>query len=346
MTIAFEPFARTTAALVVMLISAAPTFAEQRSCDGIRSLRSGIGETISTIEVTNSRSTPSTLELVDRSGAVADFFALAPGETRQIQTYRTYAWISRDARLRCLSGFVSEEKSEKWEILSRPDGDYERRTVRSFPVYVAPEFGGHRASLLPQILEVLDASLGRIEETIPSTALRRMSKIPIWLEAEPDRSYVGRYILDLPKWPATRDISIAMAGSIQLAGFPASTTGDELKVLMHELAHAYHDLVLSEGNPQIRAAFERARASRRYDAVRHSSGRLERAYAMDSPMEFFAELSVAYFFTNDFFPFTRDELRTFDPESYRVIANAWERPYEEVATPPVPREIWRLIAPR
>jgi hypothetical protein len=53
---------------------------------------------------------------------------------------------------------------------------------------------------------------------------------------------------------------------------------------------------------------------------------------------------VAYFFTNDFFPFTRDDLKAFDPESYRVISDAWERPYEEASRPPVPRDIWRLIA--
>src|SRR5438552_1919940 len=95
MTIAFKPFARTTAALVVTLIGAAPAFAEQRSCAEVASLRSGVAETTATIEVTNSRPTPATVELVDRSGAIADYFALAPGETRQVQTYRTYAWISR-----------------------------------------------------------------------------------------------------------------------------------------------------------------------------------------------------------------------------------------------------------
>src|SRR5438105_1701394 len=89
MIIAFKPFARTTAALVVMLISAAPAFAEQRSCAEVASLRSGAAETTATIEVTNSRPTPTTIELVDRAGEIADYFTLAPGENRQLQTYRT-----------------------------------------------------------------------------------------------------------------------------------------------------------------------------------------------------------------------------------------------------------------
>src|SRR5262245_20344933 len=175
MTIAFQSFARTTMAFVVTLISAAPVFAGQRSCAEIALLRSGDTATASTIEVTNRRSIPSTIELVDGSGKIADYSNLAPGETRELRTYRTHAWISRDARRLCMSGFVSEEQSEKWEITPRLDSDYERRNVRSFPVYVAPEFRGH-ASLLERSLEVLDANARRIEDIIPAAAWHRISR--------------------------------------------------------------------------------------------------------------------------------------------------------------------------
>lgn len=39
-------------------------------------------------------------------------------------------------------------------------------------------------------------------------------------------------------------------------------------------------------------------------------------------------LSEAYFGESDTFPFTRDDLKEFDPDSYRVIAEAWERPFK------------------
>ena len=341
MTIAFRPFSRTTAALVITLISAAPAFAEQRSCAEIASLRSGAAETTSTIEVTNSRSTPSTIELVDGSGATANYFTLAPGGNRDLQTYRTHAWISRDARRRCLSGFVSEEKAEKWEITSNLDGDYERRNVRSFPVYIAPEFGRHQNSRLERSLEVLDANARRIEDIIPSAAWRRISRIPIWLEYEPDSSYDVGYFPDSPKWLAAYDISIAKAGSIQFTSSLAAMAGYQPNPLMHELAHAYHDLVLSFHDPQIRTAFARAQASGRYNAVRGPYGRWERAYAINDLMEFFAELSEAYFGINDFFPFTRDDLKAFDPDSYRVIADAWERSSEEKSRWPIRSEVRR-----
>lgn len=338
MTIAFKPFARTIPALVVALVSAAPAFAEQRSCAEVGSLRSGTVETTSTIEVTNSRSTRSTVELVDGSGAIADYFTLAPGENRQLQTYRTHAWIGRDTHRLCLSAFVSKEKSEKWEITSRRDDDYERRNVRSFPVYVAPEFGRHQA-LLERNLEVLDANVRRIEDVIPSAAWHRISRVPIWLEYEPDRSYGGVYFSS-QEWLAENGISVAKAGSIQFTSSMAAWAGYQVNPLMHELAHAYHDLVLSFYDPHILTAFARAQASGRYNAVRGPCGRSERAYAMTNAKEFFAELSEAYFGTNGIFPFTRDDLKAFDPDSYRVIANAWKRPFEETSRWPARPEVW------
>ena len=47
---------------------------------------------------------------------------------------------------------------------------------------------------------------------------------------------------------------------------------------------------------------------------------------MKDQREFFAELSEAYFGQNDYYPFTREQLRDFDPQSFKVIAEAWDRP--------------------
>src|SRR5260370_10315293 len=241
----FKLFARTTPVLLASLVSAAPAFSGERLCNGLGSLRSGAADTTSTIEVTNRRSTPSTVELVDGLGATANYFTLAPGENRHLQTYRTHAWISRDARRRCLSSFVSEEKLERWEITSNLDGDYDRKNVRSFPVYVAPEFRSHDSSLLERCFQVLDSNVRRIEEVIPSAAWRRISSIPIWLEYEPDRSYGAVYFFTSQEWLAANCISIVKASSIQFTSSLSVTIGHQLNPLIHELAPAYHYLVLS-----------------------------------------------------------------------------------------------------
>ena len=99
--------------------------------------------------------------------------------------------------------------------------------------------------------------------------------------------------------------------------------------VLHELAHAYHDRFLPEGfaNPEIRAAYGYAKASGRYDRVerRDAQGRVStgRAYALANPQEYFAETTEAFFGTNDFFPFNRDQLKQVAPEGCALMERMW-----------------------
>ena len=100
---------------------------------------------------------------------------------------------------------------------------------------------------------------------------------------------------------------------------------------LHELAHAYHDRVLPDGfeNEEIKDAFERAKASKKYDKVERWFGNgkpnaFERAYAMTNPQEYFAEASEAFFGRNDYFPFTAAELKTHDPQLFALLERLWQ----------------------
>jgi hypothetical protein len=92
---------------------------------------------------------------------------------------------------------------------------------------------------------------------------------------------------------------------------------------LHELAHAYHFLVLGERHAGIAAAYRQALESKAYEAVKHVSGRMRRAYALVNEKEYFAEISEAYFCRNDFYPFTRAELQTHDPGGYHLLQELW-----------------------
>jgi len=329
--------------LAVSLACAIPAAARQRSCGETGSLRSGIDETLSTIEITNRRSTPATVEWIDPSGAATHRLTLAPGETTQLPTYRTHAWVGLDARRRCLSGFVADAKAEAWELASDGD-DYERRIVGGLTVYVAPEFRTGDPALLEQCLHFLESSAKRIEHALPPKAWQRLLKVPIWLEYETDRSYLGVYFpnkgaLSAPQW---KNIGPAKEKSAQFTSALAAMIGYGAAPLMHELAHAYHDQVLSFAHQPILAAYEHARASGLYNAVPDAWGRHDRAYAIASHMEYFAELSVAYFGTNAYFPFTRRDLEESDPVGYGVIASAWEHPDSALSNWPWPSSTgWR-----
>ena len=58
--------------------------------------------------------------------------------------------------------------------------------------------------------------------------------------------------------------------------------------------------------------------------VLRASGRRERHYALNNEKEYFAEMTEAYFGTNDFYPFVRAELEEHDPKMFRLLQALWD----------------------
>lgn len=94
-------------------------------------------------------------------------------------------------------------------------------------------------------------------------------------------------------------------------------------VLLHELAHAYHDQVLSFEHPAVLAAYERAKKDELYDKALLVTGRETKHYALTNHKEFFAEMTECYLGTNDFFPFVSGELKKHDEATFRLLEGIW-----------------------
>ena len=101
---------------------------------------------------------------------------------------------------------------------------------------------------------------------------------------------------------------------------------------------------------KLRALYERAKAGGRYDRVERWFGTgktntFERAYAMNNPMEYFAETTEAFFSRNDFFPFTRNELQAHDPEMFTLLAKLWGAPERTGSATSPPRKTAAAFLP-
>lgn len=96
-------------------------------------------------------------------------------------------------------------------------------------------------------------------------------------------------------------------------------------MMLHELAHGYHDQVLKHGHRSVRKAYERAKSSGDFEKIRHIDGSTVRHYALNNDEEYFAETTEAYFGKNDFYPFNRAELKEFDPDGYALMQEVWEK---------------------
>lgn len=181
-------------------------------------------------------------------------------------------------------------------------------------------------------LEILRSQLMEIVRVVPGPAVAKLREVTLWFSPEypgvkPKAEYHpgARWLRDNRRNPAMvkgiefTDIRNFEAEAHRMPNFT-----------LHELAHAYHDRVLPDGfaNKEVKAAFERVKASKSYDKVErwHGNGKpntFERAYAMTDPQEYFAEATEAYFARNDFFPFTREELKRHDPDMEQLLGKLW-----------------------
>ena len=94
-------------------------------------------------------------------------------------------------------------------------------------------------------------------------------------------------------------------------------------VVLHELAHAFHDQTLGFDEPRIRAAWEKFRDSGKYQSVLMSNGHQREHYGLNNPKEFFAEMTECYFGSNDFFPFVAGQMKRDEPAIFALMQEIW-----------------------
>jgi hypothetical protein len=131
-------------------------------------------------------------------------------------------------------------------------------------------------------LKLLADHLYRISCAIPARPLAKLRKIPIWVELADPRHPCMCYHPS-PHWLGAHGMNPQKAGSVEIANARnfLTWTAQQPWMVLHELAHGYHHQVLGFDHAGIRACYQRAAGSHRYDAVLRCNGHHERAYAMN-----------------------------------------------------------------
>lgn len=195
-------------------------------------------------------------------------------------------------------------------------------TVRVDPALLSDEEG----LTWKRVRKALANHLQRVEFIVAPERLVELRRLPIWIDLEhprlksmqyhPGKDWLVRNGHD-PR--LVRHVHIPRARAL----LDPSQWAKHPYVVLHELAHAYHDQVLDFDHAPVREAFEKARDAGIYDEVLAHTGRRVRHYALSNHKEYFAESTEAYFGVNDFYPFVRAELREHDPRMYEVLEKIW-----------------------
>jgi hypothetical protein len=207
-----------------------------------------------------------------------------------------------------------------------PTADYAKRSIEGWTVRVNKALLGKEADLGGRALQLLQNKLYGIRRVVPPAALRKLQEVPIWLGVDDGHAPCAEYHPSRD-WLMKNGFNPDKAKSVEIGNASRflEWSKDQPEMVLHELAHSYFDRVLGLKDPGVNAAYERAVKSGLYDSVLRNNGKMERAYALCNPEEYFAEATEAFFGTNDFYPFVRVELVKHDPTLYKVLVDVWNR---------------------
>lgn len=201
---------------------------------------------------------------------------------------------------------------------------YTQQTIEGFPVMVDPRFA-EDPKLRGATLKEIASQLYLVTRKVPAKALAKIRKVRIFVNLRSPTTCAVYH--PSRRWLSRHGQNPDLARCVELSSPKTFLrwTKHQPWMLLHELAHAYHDQFLAGGfgNPEVRKCFGAARKAKGYDSVLHINGRRQRAYALTNHKEYFAEASEAFFGTNDMFPFVRAELQQLDPRMAALLKRLW-----------------------
>jgi Mlc titration factor MtfA (ptsG expression regulator) len=236
-----------------------------------------------------------------------------------------FVWPDRLMKAR---GSIKKDQLERFQAAtSRKERD--TRMIAGWTVHVSTQLIEQDAALLEKAMQLLRAQFDEIVRVVPAKAVAELQKVPLWINPEYPHTRPRAEYHPGAGWLRENKRDPVMAKAVEFTNVRIfeEETRRMPNFALHELAHAFHDRVLGFNNAEIAAVFEKAKAAGKYDKVeRHDSQgrkRLDRAYAMTNAKEYFAECSEAFFSRNDFFPFTKEELKQHDPDVFALLERLW-----------------------
>ena len=212
-----------------------------------------------------------------------------------------------------------------------PRFDPVAQDIEGWTVWVEPMLlpGGEQEEEGGRALKMLANHLQRVAILVPEPALAKLRTCEIWLEYKHPELGNMQYHPD-EEWLMENGYDKRLAKKVHITHTGELLSRQEMlkhpAVILHELAHAYHDQVLSFDHAGILGAYEAAMEKGNYEEVLLYDGRTVEHYATTNQMEYFAEATEAYFYRNDFFPFVAAELQIHDPRIFQVLQEVWGKP--------------------
>ena len=225
------------------------------------------------------------------------------------------------------SGRKNKAQNEKSKTVPPVRFDPVSRNIEGWKVHVDPALlKGNARSEEKRTLQMLANHLQRIKILVPTKPLKKLQTVEIWIEKEHPILKAMQYHPS-KRWLTDHGHDPRLAKKVHITRAHQLLSRQQLlkhpAVILHELAHGFHDQILGFDDPRIEDAYESAKKQGIYEQVLLYTGRTVRHYGLSNAKEYFAEGTEAYFYRNDFYPFVRAELKRHDPQFHDVLQEIW-----------------------
>ncbi|MGI9457889.1 MAG: metallopeptidase [Aeoliella sp.] len=221
---------------------------------------------------------------------------------------------------------VAEEQAKTDQSAVRYDPvvqQIEGWTVHVEPALVTSEHQQEGALAL----KMLANHLQRIAILVPERPLRRLRRVEFWIEHAHPELGAMQYHPD-QGWLTKRGYDVRLTKKVHITHAAELFSREQMlkhpAVILHELAHGYHDQVLGFDDQRVVDAYNSAMVAKAYEEVLLYTGKKVRHYGTSNHKEYFAEGTEAFFYRNDFYPFVRAELKQHDEGLHELLAEIWK----------------------
>jgi hypothetical protein len=202
-----------------------------------------------------------------------------------------------------------------------------KREMQGWTVHVDPQLlEGEHAPEGARALAMLENHLQRISILVPEKPLAEMRKVEIWIEREHPELRAMQYHPG-EQWLTERGYDPRLVKKVHITRAGELVSRNEMlkhpAVILHELAHGYHDQVIGFDDAGVLAAYEKAMKDGIYEKVLLFNGATVKHYGATNHKEYFAETTESYFYRNDFYPFVRAELKLHDAAGFAEMERVW-----------------------
>jgi hypothetical protein len=226
----------------------------------------------------------------------------------------------------------SEDKRKDFKKVCRESWCYYYESLEGWDVFYSKSLMVSDGPGLEDMREQLIKDLVYIKTMMPKSILKSLKTIEIYLNLfDPEERYFGGVYHYSREVLIQRGLDPHKFEGIEIYNFKNFLKWKKSQpgIILHEFGHAYiHQFLTAHEVEQLESIYNSAMESGIYNDVPYFNGTETfntKSYSTKGFYEYFCESIEAYFWRNDYYPFTKSDLYKFDPKIYDLIKEVFQK---------------------